>query len=960
MAFFRFRKSPRPQHIPRTFRGSMFSYSSRATPSMHQSSPQKNWKQLLATIAMVVGGAFILGTATFIALIIIFSKDLPDPSNITKRIIPQTTKIFDRTGNTILYEVRGDQNRTIVELNQIAPAAIQATIAIEDKDFFTHNGISLRGIARSLYRDIITRSKSQGGSTITQQFVKNSILTNEKTFTRKLKEIILSFEMERRFSKEQILKLYLNEIPYGGGNYGIESAAQTFFGKSAKDLTLSESAILAALPQAPTYFSPYSMRTDELMVRARLVLDTMVAQKFITPSQAATAKKDDPLTRVRPKRDVIKAPHFIFYMREKLADLIGEQAVEQGGLKITTTLDTKLQNFAETSVTQNVPTLKKYGASTAALLALDPKNGDILSMVGSADYFDDTIQGQFNALTGLRQPGSSMKPIVYGAGFEKGYTPDTILYDVKTTFKNYPKDYTPNNYDLKERGPVTVRQAMAGSLNIPAVQMMYLVGQESFQNMAGRLGYTTFTDKTKFGLSAVLGGADVKPIEHIAAFTAFAQEGILVTPRSILRVVDKNGAVLYDATSQPVQTTKVFDPEIARQITSIMSDNTARTFIFGAQNLLTLPDRPIAAKTGTTNEYKDGWTIGFTPSIVTGVWTGNARGKAMKFGADGSKVAAPIWNAFMKNALAGTPVEQFTPPQQVVTGKPVLDGNKTGQMVVKIDKISGKLATIFTPPEYVVEQGYGTPHSILYFVDKDNPRGPVPTNPANDPQFANWEAAVQNWAAKQNFNPNSSPPTETDDVHVLENIPTITIVSPIENESIPSRIMTVSVSASARRGVANLSFALDGDTFAQQSSQLFNTPLTIPNRFVRGFHTLRVTASDDVGNSASASVVINITADLLPVNMQWISPAGTSVGRSLFPLNLQFTLDDPKSVQSVALSVINSSGVSTIIGSISSPSLPNLTIPWTTAPSRGTYQLVTTFTFGAGETQTDQRTITVQ
>ncbi|MBI4458104.1 transglycosylase domain-containing protein, partial [Candidatus Uhrbacteria bacterium] len=585
-------------------------------------------KKVLSYAVVVFVALFSAASIAGIGLFAYFAAQLPDPEKIIARSVPETTTIYDRTGKNILYQVHSGQKRTVVELDDIAPVMRQATVAIEDKRFYTDRAIDIRGIMRSVLQNIVAGRKVQGGSTITQQFIKNSILTKEKTYTRKIKELVLAYELERRFTKDQILKFYLNEIPYDSVAFGVESASQAFFGKAAKDLTLAESAMLAAVPKATTYYSPYGNHRKELTERVHLVLDLMVEQGYIGAEQAAEAKKDDVVARVLPRRESITAPHFVFYVKDALADIFGEQEVERAGLKVITTLDMTKQTLAEKILEENKDALKKWKASTAALAAIDPKTGEILTMVGSADYFDDAINGKYNALLGRLQPGSSIKPIVYAASFEKGYTPDTVLDDVATVFKSVPKDYTPSNYDGKEHGLVTARQALAGSLNIPAVKMLYLTGIDRFTDFARKLGYTTFEDKSKFGLSLVLGGAEIRPIEHIAAFSAFAQDGNLAPTKAILRVEDRDGNVLFDNTVAGAQ--KVFEPEIARQINSIMSDNAARAFIFGEQNYLTLGDRPVAAKTGTTNDYKDAWAIGYTPSLVTGVWVGNAKGTAMK------------------------------------------------------------------------------------------------------------------------------------------------------------------------------------------------------------------------------------------------------------------------------------------------------------------------------------------
>lgn len=921
-----------------------------------------HWKAFFGWLVIVgVAGLFaasIGGAALFAWLI----RDLPNPNRLQERALPQTTKLYDRTGQTVLYEVHGDEKRTIVNLNGISTNAKNATIAIEDQHFYEHGGFRPTSIIRAVLADVIKGKWSQGGSTITQQLVKNSILTKDKTITRKLKELALSIEIERRYTKDDILKMYLNEIPYGSMAYGIESAAQTYFGKSAKDLTLDEAALLAAVPQAPTYYSPFGNHRDDLVSRQHLVLDKMVESGYISSADAEAAKKTDTLAKLIQRRNSIIAPHFVFYVKEQLAEQFGEQAVEEGGLKVITTLDVNKQKLAEQAVADNLKVIHNWNANSAALLSLDPKNGDILAMVGSADYFDDSINGKFNALTGRLQPGSSIKPMVYATAFERGYTPNTVVYDVSTEFSTNPsQSYHPSDYDGKERGPVTLKQALAGSLNIPAVKVLYLVGIRNFLDFAtGTLGYT-IPDRDSLGLSLTLGGVQVNPIEHINAFAALARDGKLARNRAILRVEDANGNVLLRTDDSPPMKT-VFSEQTAREIDDILSDNSARSFIFGEKNNLTLADRPVAAKTGTTNDWKDAWTIGFTPSLVAGVWVGDqVQGKHMKAGADGSVVAAPIWNEYMRLALAGSPVENFTPPDPVETGKPVLDGDKSSQFKVKIDKFTGKLATDLTPPEMVEERAYGGLHEILFFVTKDDPRGPMPTNPQDDPQFGNWEKAVADWAENQGIKPSGgSPPTEQDDVHVPENFPSVSFVNPTEGATFSTREPTVSVTASARRGVASVEYRLDGERVGYSDVPPFTATLSIPNHFLKGFHVLSAAAYDDARNQAQASININLNAPADNLGLIWRNLYDSSrLFAGQLPFQIKMSVPDIASIAKLTLNVTDSYGYTTTIGSIDHPPLPDMVFEWKTA-SPGFYSLQAEGQLVTGETLTSTIRVSVE
>ncbi|MDP3985577.1 MAG: penicillin-binding transpeptidase domain-containing protein [bacterium] len=575
------------------------------------------------------------------------------------------------------------------------------------------------------------------------------------------------------------------------------------------------------------------------------MLDLMAEQGYISAAEAKTAKEDEVV--IRQRRENITAPHFVFWVKQLLTETYGERLVEQGGLKVITSLDFEKQQAAEEAVVAGIKKIEEKGGSNASLVAIDPHSGQILAMVGSRDYFDTEHDGAVNVALRPRQPGSSFKPIVYAAGFMKGYTPTTILYDVVTTFKTDAKNYEPKNYNLNEYGPVTIRQALAGSLNIPAVKMLYLTGVNRVLDFADQLGYTTFGDRSRFGLSLVLGGGEVKLLEHTAAFGTFASEGLRYDPAAILRVEDPQGKVLEEW--RPKEGQRVFDQEVARQVTDILQDNGARSYIFGAANSLTVPGRQAAAKTGTTNNYHDAWTVGYVPSLVAGVWVGNNNNDEMGRGADGSVVAAPIWQQFMKNALADAPMEGFTAPQPVVTGKPVLDGQVGGGAVVRIDRASGMLATEYTPPEWVEERTFYEPHSILHFINKDDPRGEPPADPAADPYYNDWEAAVRRWAETNTGEITyTSPPTEYDTLHNPENRPQLVIEQPSPGTITEDNTLIVRIQVSAPRGVSKIQYIVDGVIVGERTSYPFDGGIILPEDLPKGFHILTVIASDDIEN----------------------------------------------------------------------------------------------------------------
>ncbi|NTU98598.1 PBP1A family penicillin-binding protein [Candidatus Falkowbacteria bacterium] len=833
----------------------------------------------------MVGGFFYL------------SKGLPDPNKLIDRQVAQSTKIYDRKGETVLYEIYGDQKRTMVSLSDIPMNVRNATIAIEDKGFYKHGAFSLWAIFRTVVMNVVKHQKA-GGSTLTQQLVKNAILTNEKSYVRKLKEIILAYQLEQKFSKDEVLQMYLNEIPYGSTAYGVEAASQRYFGKSVKDTSLAEAAILAALPQAPSRYSPYGPNRDLLIQRQRYILDLMAEQKYITQDEAEAAKKSE-VAFSKPKENII-APHFVMYLKEYLSDMFGEKTVEQGGLKIISTIDLDKQKFAEAAITEKAEkNAEKYNATNAALVSIDPRNGQILAMVGSKDYFSDTIDGQVNIATSPRQPGSSFKPIVYAASFIKGFTPNTILYDVITNFSTDPNNkYEPHNYDNNEHGPVTIRKALAGSLNIPAVKAIYLTGIKNVISLANKLGYSTLTNPDRYGLSLVLGGGEVQLLEHTNAYSAFSQDGVVHTISPVLKVEDKTGKAVLEFKQEDK---KAFDAQVARQITSILSDNNARSYVFGTKNYLTLPDRPVAAKTGTTNDYKDAWTVGYTPSIVTGVWVGNNDATSMKRGADGSVVAAPIWNAYMKQALSGSQVEQFTAPAPDFTGKAVLDGAATTSEIVKIDKASGLLATDLTPASYIIEKNFGQPHNILYYVNKEDPRGPAPKNPNSDPQFALWEAPVQAWAKKRNLVSTGTAPTEKDNLHTQENLPSFSIETPQEGQSLSSPTLNVVLSGvTAPRGVSRAEYFLNDNLLATVLDQPFNLEKNIS--FINGgYQALTVKICDDIDNCTTQKVNFNFS-NSTPSTASTISiPSLPSDGLVNAPINILFDAMPPASFSTIKL-----------------------------------------------------------
>ncbi len=926
------------------------------------------WR-LFWNILKLLGVVGLIGLVTgTLAITILFAwagKNLPDPNHLLERKIKATTKIWDRTGTHLLYEIHGTEKRTVVQLQDVSKYAINAAIASEDRNFYQHHGVELQSFLRAIFDRVFRGKRLQGTSTITQQVVKNVILSSERSVTRKVKELILSFEIERKLSKDQILQIYFNETPYGSTAYGVESASQMYYGKSAKDLDAAEGGLLAAIVPAPTRLSPYGSNKEELLSRWKHILDAEHDMGNLTDAEWMTAKNEDILSHVKPRQENISAPHFVLYVKELLAEQYGERDVEEGGLNVITTLDTDKQAAAEQAIKDGMDVVKKNGGSNAALVAEDPRTGQVLAMVGSADYFDVAHDGNVNVALRPRQPGSSFKPIVYAAAFEKGYTPNTVVFDVNTSF---PTDsgtpYQPHDYDLGERGPLTLKKALGGSLNIPAVKALYLTGIDRALDFAQSLGYTTLRDRSRFGLSLVLGGAEVRLVEHVSAYSVFATEGTYRPPAYILSVKDANGKTLQEWKDAP--TPGLMGVETARNINDILSDNANRAYVFGIRNYLTLPDRPVAAKTGTTNNFIDAWTMGYTPSLAAGVWTGNNNNAQMKKGADGSKVAAPIWQAFMKAALANTPAESFTPPQPISTGKPVLDG-QAGEVHVRVDKFSGKLATENTPPTAVEERIYRQAHEILYYIDKDDPRGPAPTDAGADPQFAAWEAGVADWASRNGWITTEDPPTQTDDVHTGSDVPSVSFVAPADGAVITGRTFTARVSTTGPRGVKRVEFTIDGALVGTTMGYPWEAQLSVPPTYGRGFYTLKATAFDDVETSGSQDVSINVTSDGIPLSFSWMRPSTDITYRQrVFPLYIDATMNTHIGIRKAEIDAVSTTSGATgtlviPLGSLSEPKTDGVSVSWDAPPAPDTYRLRAEITLSNGEIKTfDGPRITVK
>ncbi len=694
-------------------------------------------KKILKDLALTCGGVGVLLFAVFV--IWVATLPLPDFNNFENRSVSNSTKIYDRTGKTVLYNVHDGIRRTEVSIDEMSPYVKQATVAIEDAHFYEHHGFRPTSFIRALLANVQSGGFSQGGSTITQQVVKNALLTREKTITRKLKEIILAIKLDKDLPKDAILQIYLNESPYGGTLYGIEEASLSFFDKHAKDLTLVESAYLAALPQSPTFYSPFGKNRDALEKRKNLVLERMYELSYITEEEKTVAQTTV-TTFERDASSSGKALHFVMYVREYLEEKYGVEVVQNGGLKVITTIDYPLQKEFEEMVKKNaLDNSARFSAKNAALVAIDPRTGQIISMVGSRDFFDKEIPGQYNIALATRQPGSSFKPIVYAEAFELGYTPETVLFDAETQFSSLcdaygnPRPgakesacYMPVNYDGKFRGPISLREALAQSLNVPAVKTLYLVGLDKAITLAQNMGLSTINDPARYGLSLVLGGGEVSLLELTNAYGVFANNGIYSKPYGILEVRAADGTLLEK--NNPVQK-EVLSENTASLMSSVLSDNVARAPVFGASSALYFGERPVAVKTGTTNDYRDTWVMGYTPSVVIGMWAGNNDNSPLDQKA-ASQVLAPTWHKALLAAVGTSSIEYFPAPLPNTKQKPILQGNYC----------SSPLTT------------------ILAQVVKSDPDGPYPSSPQDDSQYERWNTAIIDWVNK-NGNPCVSGPS---------------------------------------------------------------------------------------------------------------------------------------------------------------------------------------------------------
>ncbi|HUS52251.1 MAG TPA: PBP1A family penicillin-binding protein [Candidatus Bathyarchaeia archaeon] len=835
----------------------------------------------LASKVAIFGFIGVVGLTFFLAILFAFyAKDLPRPDRIVRQE-GFSTKIFDRN-EELLYDVYGQQRRTPVKLEEAPLYLRQATIAIEDKNFYKHGGFDPTGIFRAFY-NIIVHRRLQGGSTLTQQLVKNVLLTPQRTLPRKIKEFILAVQIENRYSKDEILQMYLNETPYGGTAWGAEAASEIYFGKKVSELNLVESAILAGLPQKPSVYSPFSDNPQAYIGRTSQVLRRMKEDDYITPEQEQQALDQLEEVEFAAEGANFKAPHFVMYVKRQLEDRYGQRVVEQGGLRVYTTLDLKLQEKAQGAVSEEIAKVESLQITNGAAIVLDPSTGEILAMVGSKNYNDPDYDGKVNVTFSLRQPGSAIKPVTYVAAFKKGYRASTLLMDTPTTFPVAGQpDYKPVNYDGQFHGPLQARFALGNSINVAAVKMLAMVGIKEMLTTAYDLGLETLEPSPenlrRFGLSITLGGGEVRLTELASAYSAFANGGLRAEPVSVLKVTDRDGNVLEEHKS--VAGRRVLTSEQAFLISHILSDSNARSITFGPGSALNLSGRSVAVKTGTTNDKRDNWTIGWTPQVIVGVWVGNNDNSPMKQVASGVSGAAPIWRRIILEALSGKPARGFTQPSGIVTAEvDVVSGYRAhdgyparleyfikGTEPASEDPIHAKLELCKGQDKLATatQIARGDYEEKEYFVFQED--DPVSVDGVN-----RWQEGIGAWLAAIGDS-RYHPPTEYCDA---SDEVVVKIEKPDDHQELSTNEVRVKAGVVANNEIKKVEIFVDGEKKETINDKPYEKVIYIKD----GPRTIKVRAEDVKGKSGEAEIKIgvNVPWDWAPSLTPTPSPTASPI-----------------------------------------------------------------------------------
>ncbi len=821
-----------------------------------------SWRRVLYWLVLMFLLFSVVGFVGLSVMFVVYSKDLPTPTKVVRRD-GFASQMYDRNGQ-LLYDVYKDVKRTPVTWDEVPDYLKKATVAVEDKTFYTHQGFDPLTPFRMI-KNLIVLHQLTGGSTLTQQLVKNVLLTSDRSVTRKIKEFILAVQIERKYTKDEILLMYLNEAPYGGAAWGVGTAAQQYFGKNVKDLTLEECAILAGFPQLPNVYSPFSKTPKAYVARTYHVLTRMKEDGYITGEQESKARPLVANYSFYQNASTINAPHFVFWVKDQLINQYGADAVEGGGLKITTTLDLDLQQKAEGIMSTEIDKAEKLGISNGAALVMDPTNGQVLAMVGSRGYNSTKTSGQFNVVTqALRQPGSSIKPVTYLTALKKGYTAASMFMDTSVTFAGVggQKDYAPQNYTGKYNGPMSIRNALGNSINTVAVKTLARVGIQNMLQTGYDMGLDTLqptaSNISRFGLAVTLGGAEVRMIDLATAYGAFANQGIRHDDVSVLKVEDRTGRVLEQYSDVPGK--QVMTPQEAFIISNILQDNTARQLTFGVVNGLIIPNYQVAVKTGTTNDKRDNWAIGWTPNLMVAVWVGNNDNSPMTRVASGVSGATPIWAQIMKYEVVKRPKQDFPIPDKIVSvqvdnvsGYPAHDGfpshseyfidgtqPKISDPIHLMLKVCKNGQNGLAPPEDVANNNYD---SKEYFNVKED--DPVSTDGRN-----RWQEGIDSWVATQANKDQYNPPTT---YCRSGGLVTVSIDSP-SNQSTVGNSVDVKISTTSVSHINEVKLTVDGVDTKTWNDKPFETTLNLAD----GVHVLKVKATDVNGNSQEQQSTIGV------------------------------------------------------------------------------------------------------
>lgn len=846
---------------------------------------RKKMLLLLTYLSSFALGAVLVGIVLTFIVLAIFSRDLPNPNRLLTRGEELSTKLLDRNGQPI-YEVYGEKNRSLIELKDISPHLVHATLAVEDSNFYLHRGVSLRGMVRALW-NTFTGQGLQGGSTLTQQVVKNALLTQDRTVTRKLKELVLSLQLEGRYKKDEILQMYLNETPYGGQSYGALTASKAYFNKNPSELSTAEGAFLAGLPQSPTKYSPYSSDPAVGLERKNYVLylmnergwtDNDGKRHYLSDEEYQAALAED--LKFEPAAVSFKAPHFVFFVKEELAKRYGEEFVEQAGLQVTTTLDLELQESLQQIVKEEVEDAASVNVNNGAAVAIDPQTGQILAMVGSKDYFADSYpEGCISGITGensclfepnlnvtvaKRQPGSSIKPITYATMLSQGYTAAYPFLDVPTIFRGADggKDYVPANYDGQFRGPMSLRKSLGNSLNIPAVKAVSIVGVDQMIKTAQKLGITTFDNPQRYGPAITLGGGETKLLEMTGAFATFGAGGVYRQPNPILEVKDANGTILYSWRDTGGE--RAVSEEVAFLISDILSDDGARSDVFGAGSLLYIGGQDVAVKTGTTDDKRDNYALGFTKEMAVGVWVGNNNNDPMYAVASGVSGATPIWRRAMLDAIKDKKPNDFVAPEDV---KKFGVDSLTGMLPYEDFDKKNEWFIVGTEPTSVSDW-----YQTLEVCKADGKIANKACKDAEDTEENNyigiqaemleWQTDVDAWVSEnfsgkdEYFPPMMESGLEYDGDDPEEGDPTVRIVGVKDGQTVP-RNFRLKVEVSTVRDIENVRVFLDGNEVTKDKSYPYGYNFTFDGSQT-GSHEFRAEAEDDEGGKGDHSIRLTV------------------------------------------------------------------------------------------------------